>query len=156
MVRHKKKLSGLIYYVNINWLRSNLDSLRKILENVKPNIVILCETKVPVQFSQYPAGYEACPRNIKDGKGGLCILLKKGTFSYKLETTHTDNRNIISVKLGFGHTPTVLISCYGHQETNSEEVRETFYDDLKFKVIQCKQLGGTMVIAGYFNAKVSV
>ena len=82
MVRHKKKLSGLIYYVNIYGLRSKLDSLRKILENAQPNNVMLCETKVPVKFSQYAVGYEACPRNIKDGKSGLCIsyIIKSSLF----------------------------------------------------------------------------
>ena len=73
-----------------------------------------------------------------------------------METTHTDNRNIISVKVGFSNTPMVLILCYGPQETESEEVRETLYHDLKFEVIQCKKLGGSMVTAGDFNAKVSV
>ena len=68
----------------------------------------------------------------------MYILLKKGIFSYKLETTHTDNRNIISVKVGFSNTPMVLILCYGPQETESEEVRETLYHDLNLKLFNVK------------------
>ena len=57
-----------LYYDNINGLISKQDSLRHILEMKKPDLVALCETKLPKNSSFDIKGYEVLKSSLKLGK----------------------------------------------------------------------------------------
>ena len=42
---NKKAKEITIYYSNINGLKSKQERLRKVIDNLQPKIIILCETK---------------------------------------------------------------------------------------------------------------
>ena len=63
------------FYVNINGYRSKADSLKQIIEEVKPAIILFCETKVYKNSSIRIEGYQvfSAVKQTKQG-GGLALL----------------------------------------------------------------------------------
>ena len=80
LLNDKNDSELLIYANNINGLTSKQDSLKLILEMVKPDIVALTETKLHLNSNFKIDGYEVIMSNLKLGKEGILIAAKKGTF----------------------------------------------------------------------------
>ena len=89
-------------YSNIRGYRSKRNSLIQILEEVKPDIVLLIETNLKGNTTTNVPGYKAVCRNRKnfDG-GGLAILvnnsIKQNIFIHKIED---NNMEYIWIRLG--------------------------------------------------------
>ena len=66
-----------IIYTNIRGLKSKLDSLREIIEDLKPAIVAVVETHLIDSDIVQIDGYETIYRNNKDSNsGGVLIAVK--------------------------------------------------------------------------------
>ena len=63
-------------YSNINHLLSKIDSLQNIIEERKPSVIALVETKLGEQQKITIDGYHPVPMNRDENGGGVMILVK--------------------------------------------------------------------------------
>ena len=153
--KNKKPQEITIFYSNINGLKSKQESVKQIIENLSPEIVLLCETKLPsdqIAKKTLPQ-YEVSGRPVKSGQSGLAIGVKKQTFSSVLDVTSTSHPNILVTRIQLDNCATRIILGYAPQETEIPDVREHFYTELEIEVTECKVAGDIPVIAGDMNAK---
>ena len=87
--KRKKSKNILIYYNNINGLNSKRESMEMILNDIKPELVCLCETKLGNLKSaeNWMTGYKVIGRCSKAGKGGLVIAARKDCYSEYMDIT---------------------------------------------------------------------
>ena len=78
--RSKEAKSLLLYFVNINGYATKKESLKNIIEVVKPDIIGLVETKFAKNKNIEMEGWEPFKRNCSKGKAGVMCALRKGTF----------------------------------------------------------------------------
>ena len=64
-------------YSNINHLPCKVDSLKSIIEETKPAVVTLVETKLGENQEFTVEGYHPVPMNRNENGGGVLILVKK-------------------------------------------------------------------------------
>jgi hypothetical protein len=98
----KKPSEITLYYCNINGFQSKKESIRKIVDDIKPKIIVLCETKLSTgsTVKSILPEYEVCCRPTKAGKRGLAICVKLQTFKSILDVTTTPNNDILAVRIG--------------------------------------------------------
>ena len=64
-------------YSNVNHVLSKIESLKIIIEEEKPAVVVLVETKLAVKGDIDIEGYRSWPMNRDQNGGGIIILIKK-------------------------------------------------------------------------------
>ena len=129
-----------------------MDSLRNLIQMLQPDIITLCEIKSTTAgtirsfFSN--EGYEVIPNS----KSGLAVAAKSKHDMVNI--THTDNNNIISasIKIGLFHLTT--INVYGPQESEKEEVRSAFFDELATEITIALDHNEHVLLIGDFNSKI--
>ena len=87
-------LERSLYYVDINGYSSNRDSLQHIIEEINPDIIIMCETKVGKKNKWNMENHQMISKHCFLGTGGLVMAAKCGTFSSFIEVTETDNEEL--------------------------------------------------------------
>ena len=93
-------------------------------------------------------------KNDVKGKGGLLFAKKGNSFSSAIETTITDNRNIVSSQIMYNEFMIRVITIYGPQENDTTEVKQKFYEDLSIEIENCVINGGVPIVGGDLNAKI--
>ena len=63
-------------YNNINHANSKMDSLKRIIEEESPSVVVLVETKLGEEEEMDIEGYEPFPMNRDENGGGIMISVK--------------------------------------------------------------------------------
>ena len=98
--------------------------------------------------------YKIIGRCSRFGQGGVVIAVKKNVYSLFLDTTSTENKNIVSgrVRIG-GHTLRIILG-YAPQETDDGDQCEEFYTDLAMEVQNGVTNGEYPVLLGDMNAKI--
>ena len=149
-----KDKSLSIYYVNINGFKKRSISLESIILQLKnPDIIILCEIKhVTANFIRLffkKLGYETIVK-----KAGGLVLAAKGKFDM-VDATSTPHHGLIVGSLRLGETYVDVIASYGPQESDEQEKRETFYNELQIEVESSINRGNMHTIVGDLNAKIS-
>ena len=74
----KKAKEVLIYYSNLNGLKTKLNSTKGIIEKLAPKLIVLCETKLPsdaVLKNMLPE-YDINHSPTKIGQSGIAIAVK--------------------------------------------------------------------------------
>ena len=99
--------------------------------------------------------YKIYPRFTKVGKEGIALAVKHNTFKSTLEVTHTQLNTIISVRMCTGSYSIRVILGYAPQETDTEECREQFFDELELEIKICEEAGDIPFLVGDFNAKIT-
>ena len=64
-------------YSNINHAKCKIDSLKRIMEEEKPAVVVLVETKLAEKEDLSIDGYESWPMNRDENGGGVMVLIRK-------------------------------------------------------------------------------
>ena len=158
--RSKRKKKGKtdikIMYSNIRGYRSKRNSLIQILEEVKPDIVLLIETNLKGNTAINVPGYRAVCRNRKnfDG-GGLAILvnnsIKQNIFIHKIED---NNVECIWIRLGQDTAQPIYIALYyGKQENENKEVINDEIFNLSTEIKREKINTDKILVIGDLNAK---
>ena len=107
--RQKKKANhGIsLYYNNVNGYMSKSHSISKIMAGLSPDLIALCETNRPpppppkknTKKKEIIPGFEVLENNLKQGKEGLMIGAKQGTFSNMQDVTETELKNLFTVRI---------------------------------------------------------
>ena len=127
-----------IYLNNVNGLAARADSVVNILQTLKPDIVILCETKASNSFVFNffkKQGYEpVVKKRLSPNSGGIVIAVRGSWSRGFTDSTGSHHDNICSARLKTGDKSLKLIAAYGPQEKEKAEVRETFYEELSIEM----------------------
>ena len=121
-----------IYYVNIRGYKTKSDSLHQIIKCLNPDIVVLCEIKAitasTIRTHFKAMGYES----IVNKTSGMIIAAK---FKCDMvNVTSTTLSRVISTSVKVGTTHMTVVSVYGPQETDKEEIRCQFYEELETEI----------------------
>ena len=145
------------FYNNINGYNSRNQSLKKIISEETPDVVALCETKRQLAVRQKKdeiPGYEVIERNLKQGKEGLMVAVKVGTFRSIEEVTQSELRNILTVRIGYPKDVVRVVLLHAPQESDPLEERMDFFEEVAIQVERCITAGDKLVVLGDFNARV--
>ena len=165
MKKKKKKKRGRkkarqmsLLYNNINGLRSKLDSLHQILDQLQPEIVCLCETKVGTSktIDKYAntIGYKGISRCSKDGQGGLVIAGKINSVGAILDVTSSPLNSILVGRIAVRGGHIRIILGYAPQETEKLEIREEFFTDIGIEIQRGMDNNDAVIVVGDLNAKI--
>ena len=149
----RRKLTNFkLMYSNINHLKSKMEPLKSILEETKPSVVALVETKMAVKEEMEMEGYTPYPMNRNEHGGGILLLVKKElknlvvVVQEQVEVgevmwiTLSSNRN--NIRIGVVYVP---------------QEKDVKVDELKlmYKSKQ-KPKSKKVLIVGDFNGKVGI
>ena len=131
-------------------------SLQLILEELKPDIVVISETKataswVASMFKEW--GYEPAVKvGVTVNSGGMVIAVRPH-MGAPIDTTASKHQNIFSVQLQWSGLLVRMIAAYGLQETESNEERQKFFTELEVEIESSIDAGCIPVVVGDLNAK---
>ena len=144
-----------LMYSNINHLKSKMESLKSILEETKPAVVALVETKMAEKEKMEMEGYTPYPLNRNQHGGGVLLLVKKElknlvvVVQEQIEVgevmwiTLSNNRN--NIRIGVVYAP---------QEKVKVEELKIMYKSIKEQIKEAKAKKQEVLIVGDFNCKV--
>ena len=155
-IKNKLKMFRIVYS-NIRGLKSKIDSLSEIIEDLKPAVVAVVETHLIDSDIVQLEGYETIYRNNKDSNsGGVLIAVKDELKNIVTEVNRQkdieqsiwillDNKKV-SVRLGVIYAP---------QETRTEKKDiKKMYKNIEEQNIKADELNQHFIVIGDLNAKV--
>ena len=141
-------------YFNNNGYTSKKNSLIQIIKSLSPDIIALCETKVSATASLKLSGYETIVSNCKQGKEGLMLAIKEGTFSSAEKISESNDKNILTSKVVYPQCTMRFIIAHGPQETDGKEAKSDFYESLMIEIEKGKASDDNVVLLGDMNARI--
>ena len=154
--KHKKKCLK-VYYNNINGYQSKEQSFLKIIKETSPDIIALCETKrgqmKETSRDDVIPGYKTLENNVKRGKEGLMVALKKGSFKTFREVTDKESKNIFTVRVEYPNITVRIIILHAPQETDKVEERSEFFEEVTEQIERCHTSEEVPIVLGDFNAR---
>lgn len=127
------------------------------MASVDPDLIALCETKKAGNIKKDDlSAYEVVEKNLKRGKEGLLLGVRKGTFKDVTEISDTEMKNIMTAKIEYPNFNLRVIVLHAPQETDKLEIRKEFYDELSVQVERCIMSGDKFLIFGDFNGKIDM
>ena len=142
-----------VLYVNVNGFSSKKDSIKQLMQEHSPDIVLLIETKVCTKVSIKIDGYQVFPVVTKKGSGGgLPVAVKHGLCS-SLVIDYGENAEFITVRLCFGLESIRLILSDGPQKGDAEDEIEDFYENLQIQLDRGFLKGDSVLLVGDLNAE---
>ena len=151
-----KPIKLTMYYCNVNGFQSKKDSVRLAVEQLKPDIIALCETKLSTGRSvktMFPE-YEVSTKPTKVGKSGLALCVKKDRFQTVLEATTSSLEDILMVRAKMGNSAIRFILGYAPQETADGDLRENFFSELEVEIAKSKMAEEDHIVIGDMNSKI--
>ena len=85
----------------------------------------------------------------------MLFAIKEDTFPSAIETTVTQNINIMTSQVMYNELMVQVILVYGPQENEDNEIIQTFYEDLGIEIESCVYNGGVPMVVGDINAKIA-
>ena len=145
-----------VLYSNINGIKSKSESLKNIVEEKKPTVVMLVETKLEIEDDFKIEGYTTHKMNRNENGGGVMILVKE---ELKNITVEVADRNEIGeakwISINNGRTNVRIGVLYAPQEhRTSVQQLKIMYNDLKEQIQKAKINKQEVLLIGDFNAKV--
>ena len=143
-------------YNNINGFLTKKESVTKIVSTIDPDIIALCETKKVgrIRKDQLSA-YNVMEKNLKRGKEGILFGVKEGTFVSVQEITDTELKNIMTVKIEYPKFNLRVVVGHAPQETEKNEARLEFFEELAVQVERCFTSGDELLILCDFNGRIN-
>ena len=144
-------------YNNINGYVSKKESLAKSVESSDPDIIALCETKKAGRISEEElSAYKTIEKNLKQGKEGILLGVRKGTFDTMKEITDTELKNLLTVKIVYPLVNLRIIIVHAPQETDSQDKRLEFFEELSVQVERGLTSGDELLVVGDLNARIGM
>ena len=119
-----------IFYVNINGYRSKADNLKQIIEEVKPAIILLCETNVYKNSSIKIEGYQVFSAVRQTKQGDDLAFAMRNKYCQSLMIDKGDNVEFLNIRLTMKGNSIWLILAYGPQEYDPKQVIDEFYQNV--------------------------
>ena len=122
---------------------------------MSPDIVALCETKRPAKTTkdELLKGYEVKERNLRQGKEGMMVGAKQGTFKNIQDITESPLKNIMTVAITYSNFVVRVILIHAPQETEKMEVKEEFFEELATQIERGRTSPDIVLLVGDFNGR---
>ena len=146
-----------IYYNNINGMMTKRESLNQIIQAEMPDIITLCETKLGAKSKPKIPGYETEYLNLAAGKEGLLVAAREGqlvSMEDVTSSTSREDKNILAVKVMYPGWSIRVVVAHAPQETDKQEIREGFFQNLKLEVERGELNGDSILVVGDMNGRV--
>ena len=145
-----------LFYNNINGYKSKSESLIEIISKVDPEIIVLCEIRLPKKntLQKDLSNYDLIAKCVKKGQGGILCGIKKNMATSVMEVTSSTSNNILVVKMTINNASIRVVIAYGPQESEPSEIKEEFYRELEIEVKACEINGDHMILVGDLNSKI--
>ena len=143
-------------YSNINHVKSKIESLKRIIDEEKPVVVALVETKLAEKESITIDGYEPFKMNRNEYGGGVMILVKNKVKNIVVVVEENKEvGEIMWVTISNGRTNIRMGLVYAPQE-NETKVAElkTMYKSISGQVKKAKEKKQNLLLIGDFNCKI--
>ena len=155
--RNKNILKNFrVYYANLRGLSSKLSSLKECIENYKPHLFCLTETKLDTDVKVEIEGYQLYHKNKKKGEGGIIIGVSEVIQHLTVEIERQDEDFESLWILLSNEVTKIRIGCiYAPQESRtSKKVYETMYRHIKNHFLEAKKKDEKILVTGDFNCKI--
>ena len=142
-------------YNNINGFLTKKESFDKVISSINPDIIALCETKKVGRIRKDQlCAYEVLEKNLKRGKEGILFGVREGTFITYREITDTELKSIMTVKIEYPKFNLRVVIGHAPQETEKNEIRLEFFEELAVQVERCLTSGDELLILCDFNGRI--
>ena len=143
-------------YSNINHLKSKIESLEHIIDDSKPTVVALVETKLGEKEEIKIQGYKPLPMNRDKNGGGVMLLVRKEIQNITvLIEKQTDIGEVMWVVISNGRYNIRMGIVYAPQECKSTVPQlKTMYKGIRNHVKEAKVKKQNLLIVGDFNCKI--
>ena len=141
-----------IISANANSLKNKIMSLKFTIEQLKPHLVVIQETKLKKKSSVKLQGYRCFDTVRGDSGGGLlvaCLAALDPVMVYEGDS----ECEVLVVKLSVKKKQIRIIAGYGPQECAPVIVRETYRNTVEEQVVRATLAGASVIIAEDANAK---
>ena len=145
-----------IYYVNTRGIKSELNSIDRIVGELSPQVICLTETMLGEKEEVTINGYTNFYNNNKIGKGGIIIAVQNDLKEVTIETDRTkEEYQTLWIKINNGRNKINIGCVYAPQEGKTRlTVFNRMYDHVKDRINKIKQDDERLILTGDFNAKV--
>ena len=152
----KTKTTGIkVFYNNINGFLSKKESLFKIVESLDPDIVALCETKKAGLIKKEElSAYKVIEKPLKQGKEGLLLGVRKGTFVSMRDITDAEIKTLMTIKIEYPKFNLRVVVVHAPQETEKHEARLEFFEEMSVQVERGLTSGDEIMILGDLNGRI--
>ena len=120
-----------------------------------PDILALCETKKAGRTKKdVLSACDIIEKPLKQGKEGLMLCVRKGSFTSIREITDTELKQLLTVRIVYPSVCIRVIVVHAPQETDTVEKRQEFFEELSVQIERCIMSGDEMLIMGDLNARI--
>ena len=140
-----------IISANANSLKNKIMSLKFTIEQLKPHLVVIQETKLKKKSLVTLQGYRCFDTVRGDSGGGLlvaCLAALDPVMVYEGDS----ECEVLVVKLSVDKKQIRIIAGYGPQECAPVIVRETYRNTVEDQVVRATLAGASVIIAEDANA----
>ena len=127
-------------------------SLKFVIDQLRPHIVVIQETKLKRKSMMKLKGYRCYPTVRGDSGGGLmvaCLAALDPVLVYEGDS----ECEVLAVEISLKQKKIRIIGGYGPQECAPVLVRETYRNTVEEQVVRASLAGASVIIAEDANAK---
>ena len=140
---------------NANGILGKQESFKNTINNFKPSIITVQETKLTRMGQIKLKGYQIFEKLRSSGKGGgLFTAVDEDLFPVLVSTGEDEDSEIITVQVKTGNHNLRIINAYGPQEDESQQKVFHFWQEIENEVIEAKENNCFILIQMDANAKV--
>ena len=145
-----------MYYVNTRGIKSKLNSVERIAEELAPQVMCVTETMLDKDEKIEIPGYRVFDNNNKTGKGGIIIAVKKELKDITIETEQvTEEYQSLWIKIDNTRNKINVGCIYAPQENKTKvSTLNKMYAHIATHALKARQDNERVIITGDFNAKI--
>ena len=139
--------------MNVNGLKSKVESVGVILEEIQPDVCVLQESKVSeaarsISFHGYHVFQR--PRSGKQGGGIMTLVANKWRGVTSVVATGT-KAEFISVRFEIGKPALCITNMYGGQDSDRLDLIQSRWEEVRQALEEQEQAGNSVILVGDMN-----
>ena len=154
-IKGNKNIKLCILGTNANGLLGKQESWKNAVNNFKPSIITVQETKINRMGQIKLKGYQIFENIRTVGKGGgLLTAVDEDMFPVLISTGENDEAEFITVQVKAGNHDIRIINAYGPQEDDNIVKIYNFWEEIENEIISAKDNNCLILLQLDANAKV--
>ena len=141
-----------ILSANANSLKNKIDSLRFNVSLLKPDIIVIQETKFKREYQGLLEGYR-CFNTIRGDSGRGVLIAVRSTLKPARIYEGDSECEVLTVEIALEHIKIRIVAGYGPQECAPLIVREKYRNTVEEEIEKAKLTGCMVLVAEDANAK---
>ena len=138
---------------NSSGLHSKKESFFSIINNVKPSVITIQETKIYRTGSVKVPGYQVFEKVRQNNKGGGLLTAADINLNPMLISNKDDENEILTIQVDIGKYKMRIINGYGPQEDDNNQRILGFWQEMEAEIMKAKDNDCLVVVEMDANAK---